>query len=270
MAALQVSQELEALGGEITKMLHSVERDPSRIAQLKVRLTFLQSSGRLPPVITYSLLALVAELEKDRERAVDLARSSIAAIVDASDDSTTSFTNALAVLARFGLYREAFDRSIESIKRWPGNVPVVAAAIRQAYVAAQFDSGISLLNHLALILGGRLSIDMEKRYLSLLMLKDMAEKLRMSEDDILDRRIVARQAVLDFGLDAVWETHGPLRDGSFITRFHLAADRAKCSECTFAIFDALGEKFEDTGMDLFSIICVPLEDYYGPDQPPKP
>jgi len=270
MAAPQVSEELQTLGREVTRMLHSTDRDPARIAQLKVRLAFLQRSGRLPPVITYSLLALVAELENDRESALNLARSSIAEVTDASDDTNTSFTNALAVLARFSQYEEAFSRATESINRWPGNIAVVAVAISQAFIYAQYDRGIRLLNHFATLVGGSLPMDMGKRLVSLMMLKERAEQLNMSEDDILERLIVARQAVLDFGLDAIWETRGPLRDGSFITRYHLAADRETCSECTFSIFEAFSENFADTGMALFSIICVPLEDYYGPGDPPKP
>jgi hypothetical protein len=116
MAAPKVHEELVTIGQEVTGMLHSIDRDPARIAQIKARLLFLQRSGRLPPVITYSLLALIAELENDRESAIDLARRSIAAVADASDDSSTSFTNALAVLARFSLYQETLrNRSNGSI-----------------------------------------------------------------------------------------------------------------------------------------------------------
>jgi hypothetical protein len=141
---------------------------------------------------------------------------------------------------------------------------VVEEAIKQAYVTAQYDRGISLISHLNSIVGGRLPQDMGQRLVSLLVLKEHATQLRMEENDILDRLIVARQAVINFGLDAVWETRSQLRDGTFITYYHLDADRATCSECTFAIFDALGDQFKETGMELFSIMCLPLEDYSGP------
>lgn len=89
----------------------------------------------------------------------------------------------------------------------------------------------------------------------------LATEIGFTESDIAARLCTAKQAVKNGGFEILRQTRQKLSDGSFIQHFYVAGDVSQCADLTFEIADALCEKFEEPGAELFSIMCRPLAHY---------
>jgi hypothetical protein len=79
-----------------------------------------------------------------------------------------------------------------------------------------------------------------------------------SEADLSARLLTAIEAVRSTGFEILRQTRHSLNDGSFIQEFFVDADASVCADLTFDIADALADRYENSGADVFSISCRPL------------
>ena len=259
-----LAQELAEISNEVRAVFHGAPMDEGRIRNLYARTTHMLTRP-VSKSMAYATLSTIQLVLGEREIAIKNSRIAINYSSEKDVLDSISFSVATSVLFACNHFREVYllnDQWLESI---PNDKIVIRSAIVQSFVLAQSEKVsryTSMLNSIPSI--G--STDMINNITAMSeSTRILANSLQFAESDILDRVDVAVSAVHEQGQEVTRVLRMPVGDGSFVIRLLVNVDYAKAADLTFAVFDALSNKFEHTAMELLSFCCSPTQEFSGLD-----
>ncbi|SDF80045.1 MULTISPECIES: M48 family metallopeptidase [unclassified Duganella] len=237
--------------------------DTSRLHQINVRLQNLSARNAIHGGAASALRSMVYEQLGQRTEAESEARAALKKCTDQADDSIVGFLNAVSVLFSFGNYEEGLTLMGDAVTRWPLDADVRFQAVELPWLVGQFDLTITHFNEIDQVHRADVKLSLTQKMVDVIQLKRAAEELHFTQEDILARLLVSRRAVRDFGYEVRHQRRKSFASGEFITRYYIKANHEQCAECNLYIYDELNKNFENTGLELFSIVCHPVEMYLG-------
>ncbi|MGF6116709.1 hypothetical protein ABIE30_000623 [Janthinobacterium lividum] len=248
----EIHEELVLLLNEIQVnefKLKSYERDIEQLFKIKA----------IDPAQYQMLFAILKYNDKKRIPAIDHARSAIAL----APRSYPVLATCIAVFCGFGCVLDV----ISLIHRLLEISPDSKKNLRNLIGCAQDTMQLKLANSL------------QERYEKLAINDDIdntnspvdkwlslslaySRNTNIADDFYAERLIAAVGAIRNSNFEVLRTTSLILEDGTVSLHYHIDASPKECSQVNFAIADALVEKFDDTGIEHFSIVSRPLTDLH--------
>jgi hypothetical protein len=263
MQAPAINPTVNDLIQEISALNDALSSEEFAIRRIERKVTTEFESKKVSPEAFYMLLGMLAALRGDRiaaEKAVD---NSIAL----APGNPTVLENGLTVYSSFGTVRKTIPLLHDICARFPDNKSILGHAVIKSFGVLQFSFCLELLNRLEklrindqLLQNSELAEALEYRGLVPGCLA-AAKEHDFTDIDLADRLETAVAAVRANLFEVARTSSLILSDYSFVHQFHIRADHATCADINFHIAGALSERYADTGIELFSIVCRPLEDF---------
>lgn len=217
----------------------------------------LLSNKKGDPAHCHMIFGIIGFLSGDRKKCESGSRN---ACLLAPGDATV-LMNCMLTFTCIGNFSESIAAINAALVRFPDNKQVLACAIMQALQSLQYTLGASIMAQY-----DKLAINDAIDHLAdlrtpFMLLKKTAESYGMADAQMLERLETAVQTVREHGFEVRRTATTTLHDGSCIYNLFLRADSQTCADTNFHIAESLVEKFDDTGINLFSIVCRPIADF---------
>jgi hypothetical protein len=251
--------EINQLINEISAMVSSGNSSDLALRRVEKQTIALFESKAANPAHCHMVLGLVAMMQKDRAKCEKAVKN---AIILAPRDSAV-LMNGITCLTSMGNTRDAVALIKRMCDQFPDDKEILSYAIIQSHHVLQLSYACTLLckfDKLAI----NDPVDLIRVRKPLLRAHETAEAYGMPESELLNRLETAIESVRARGLEVERSSSLTLHDGTFHYQLHIDADSTACAETNFHIADALVEKYEDTGIEFFSVVCRPLADFNEP------
>lgn len=253
MVAAVPKLEINEIISELGDLMTRFDASEFEIQKIRKRIGVLWQKSALLPHEYHMAMAMSDVLTGKRQNAEAAVRNSLQL---APKDEVVAM-NGLSVYARFCCVQEQIDLMHVICDSFPDNKKILRCAIMHAHDVLQFSFAREILAKFdKLAINDSASSYPTKPHFMLTL--QAAESFGMSDKDLADRLSTAVAAVRNFGNEVRQTTSLTLDDGSIMLHLHIDADYRQCAEANFAIADALVENFEDTAVELVSIICLPM------------
>lgn len=250
---LETDEAIELLA-EYSRSGNYTELDLMRIER---KIKGLLSKGSVNPSHCHMIFGIIWFLMGDRRKCESAWRNSF--LLGPGDPIV--MMNGMVALTCIGNLSEAIVAINAAVERFPDNKRVLACATMQALQALQFSLGMNLMLEYDKLAINDHTDQIAAPRKQLMLIKESAETYGMTEAQMLERLETAVESVRRSGFEVRRTSTMGLHDGTFIYNLYLSADSPTCAETNFHIAESLIEKFDDTGIDLFSIVCRPLSDF---------
>ncbi|MFS2113318.1 tetratricopeptide repeat protein [Herbaspirillum frisingense] len=262
MAAPLPQEEAAQFFRELQEMDASDSIRMDGIIGMRVRTTRLLNLDKINPILGYTVLAYIAYLLGDR-------RECMAMLEKAFSFGTAGnfwYLCALKYHRHMGMPREGMKLAREVLRLFPDDLDALYQAAIFSTAFAEINLSKAFMAQIdKLSVNGKLDRIKSLQKVSELTSSRIA-RLRVSEDYVIVRLESAIGAVRNAGYEIRRLDQLTLNDGTFITRLYVDATIEQCSFLNFTIAEKLISEFEDSGIDLFSVTCLPL-DYFETEAP---
>lgn len=258
MVAPTPQLESHELINRLVDAMRSGEISEFELRQIQRRAKHLLSQRLAPPEDCYMALAMTAFLDGNRPECEAALHNAIAL----APKDQTNIRNAVGCLGGFGSVKEAFDLIYSKCSLFPDDKNFLRCAIMQAQQSLQFEHVPGLVQKYQKLSVNDPYDNAAQLAKSTLAMKKAAEECGLNDAEMLSRLQTAIDVVRKKGVEIRQTATQVLHDGTFIYNLYVNKDRSECAAINFDIADALVDKYEDTGIDIFSIICLPRTDYF--------
>lgn len=168
--------------------------------------------------------------------------------------------NGLALFINMGEFELARKAAVEASKRFPGDLEPILAASLVLSESLDFGAAVECMDQALKLLPAEPMLSALNQRMKFL--QDMAAEsavLRLTSGDWQDRATCAVAVLREAGHKLYWTELSGQRLGAVSLQFFVDASAEECSTLNFSIADALTQKFEETGVDLLTMVARSYE-----------
>lgn len=258
MAVALPETETARFHNELSHMARQNIVDEGEIRGIVARTARLLNNRKVDAVEGWMVLALAEFIRGDRERCT---KNAVLAL-GKSRQNASVYQNAIMYFSHFGMARDARKLAGDVLNLFPDNKSALSTALTFASLYKNMHLAHAIMARL-----DRLSVNdshdnnMARIRKDILLSVPAITKSGLSEDDISNRIESAVAAIRGCEKEVRRISVQTLYDGTFMIHLYVDSVIEECSEMSFTIADRLCLDFEDTGIDLFSVLCRPLRHF---------
>jgi hypothetical protein len=258
MAAALPETETARFHNELSHMVRKNIADEGEIRGIVARTKRLLNNRKVDAVEGWMVLALAEFIRGDREQCTKNA----ALALGTSQQNASVYQNAMMYFAHFGMAQDARKLAGDVLNLFPDNKSALSTALTFTSLYKNIRLADAIMTRL-----DQLSVNdshdnhMARIRKDILLSVPAITKSGLSEDDISNRIESAVAALREYGKEVRRINVRTLQDGTFMIFLYVEAAIEESSELNFTIADRLCLDFEDTGVDLFTVVCRPLKHF---------
>jgi hypothetical protein len=258
MTAEVAPLEIDELLHEVADILSTHRDSNGRLAQIQIRAKRLLQVNGAPRLSALNVLMLTA-LGLGQTSNVEMWGGLLF-----NDQWTEAgmLQNASQAFLHIGSIQKANDVAAALVERYPDSKSALTASARTFQLTLRFSEALEQIRRYDLLAVNEKPEFGERERKMLTSSVDLLEGRVLTEEDLSLRLSEAVTAVRSAGSNVCRVGRLVLNDGSFVSHLFVDASAPRCAELNFVIIDALIDKFDDLGSDIFSIACRPFDDYW--------